>query len=129
MKILIQHHCPSHDFDRRVLDSLTRQVAGRVLKLHRAPSDSEISVLYVDDEEMRELNRKYRGIDRTTDVLAFPMWEGSDPAAGLTAAERMLGDVVVSLETAARQSRRRSHTPRPKSGCSTSSIPPARPST
>jgi probable rRNA maturation factor len=56
----------------------------------------------VSDAEIRSLNRKYRRVDRSTDVLAFALQEGegfSNPA--------LLGDVVVSLETAARQARRR----------------------
>jgi rRNA maturation RNase YbeY len=46
---------------------------------------------------MRRLNRQYRRIDRSTDVLAFPMRESRGPASSL------LGDVVISLHTAARQ--------------------------
>ena len=45
---------------------------------------------------MRELNRNYRNIDRTTDVLSFPQGEGPD----LT----LLGDIVISLDTASRHS-------------------------
>ena len=58
----------------------------------------ELSVLLVGDEEMRRLNRDYRGKDRTTDVLSFSLREGEqgDVASAL-------GDVVISLETAARQ--------------------------
>lgn len=48
---------------------------------------------------MVELNRTYRGVARPTDVLAFPMTEGR--FGGLTA--ELLGDVVISVETAARQ--------------------------
>jgi probable rRNA maturation factor len=56
-------------------------------------------VVLTDDEEVRALNRDYRGIDRTTDVLSFPMQEGE--GAGLVPG--LLGDVVVSVEQAARQ--------------------------
>ena len=65
-------------------------------------SDRELSVLLTDDERIRELNRDWRGIDRATDVLAFPM----DPG-GETSGERLLGDVVISVETARRQASRR----------------------
>jgi probable rRNA maturation factor len=61
--------------------------------------DAELSVLLCDDETIAELNRKYRGRDRATDVLSFPT--GDDHVA--RPGPRLLGDVVVSLPTAARQ--------------------------
>jgi probable rRNA maturation factor len=71
---------------RRILRSLSRPTA-------------EVSVLLVDDPAMAELNRAYRGVAGPTDVLAFPMTEGR--FGDLTA--ELLGDVVISVETAARQ--------------------------
>ena len=61
----------------------------------------ELSVVLVGDEEMRELNRSFRGKDRPTDVLAFAQQEGEPLCAG--AALPLLGDVVVSVPTAERQ--------------------------
>ncbi|MFA5902376.1 MAG: rRNA maturation RNase YbeY [Desulfobacula sp.] len=59
----------------------------------------EISILITDDEQIRELNRTYRGVDKPTNVLSFPMQEVafSDLASGL------LGDVVISLDTAQKE--------------------------
>jgi probable rRNA maturation factor len=62
--------------------------------------DYEVSVLLTDDPRMTELNREYRGINAPTDVLAFAMREGEDSEM---VAPNMLGDVVISLETAERQ--------------------------
>jgi rRNA maturation RNase YbeY len=59
----------------------------------------EISLLLVGDRSMRELNRRYRGKDRTTDVLSFPMREGK----GSLEVSRMLGDIVISVPEAERQ--------------------------
>ena len=59
-------------------------------------TESELSVLIVDDAEMARLNLQYRGIDHTTDVLSFPMHEGE--FGGI--ASQMLGDVVISAQTA-----------------------------
>ena len=59
-------------------------------------TESELSILMVDDLEMARLNRQYRRIDHTTDVLSFPMLEGE---FGEIAPE-MLGDVVISAQTA-----------------------------
>jgi probable rRNA maturation factor len=64
---------------------------------------SELSILLVDDEEMQRLNREYLSRDRPTNVLAFAMKEGENthlhPA--------VLGDVVVSTETAQREALQR----------------------
>jgi probable rRNA maturation factor len=59
-------------------------------------TESELSVLIVDDVEMARLNDTYRQIGHTTDVLSFPMLEGE--FVGI--APEMLGDVVISAQTA-----------------------------
>lgn len=63
---------------------------------------AELSILFVDDVAMRGLNREHRGIDRTTDVLAFPQDEA--PPSG--DAPDVLGDLVVAVPTAKRQASR-----------------------
>lgn len=67
---------------------------------------SELSVTWVGDAQMKSLNRNYRGKDKTTDVLSFPLLEGRKmpraPKGPLP-----LGDVVVSLARTARQARER----------------------
>ena len=65
-------------------------------------ADCELSVSLVRDEEMRRLNRDYRGKDRPTDVLSFSLREGEHGDVSSA-----LGDVVISLDTAARQARGR----------------------
>lgn len=87
---------PLRDVDRRLL----RSRAQRVLReLER--SGAELSIALVDDATIAELNRKYRNKAGPTDVLSFSQHEGE--RAGL--AGNLLGDVVISLETAARQAR------------------------
>jgi probable rRNA maturation factor len=69
----------------------------RLLDALRMP-DAELSLLLVSDAVMRRLNREWRGKNRATDVLSFAQAEGPSAApAGL------LGDVVISLDTARRQ--------------------------
>lgn len=63
---------------------------------------AELSIDIVDDNRIRYLNQRYRHLDRATDVLAFSMIEGQ----ALKGAEGMLGDIVISAETARRQARR-----------------------
>ena len=64
-------------------------------------ADAELSILLCDDPTIQELNRQYRRKDKPTDVLAFPMQEGSEPSPNPS----LLGDVVISLPTATRQAR------------------------
>ena len=69
--------------------------------------DAELSIALIGDAEMHALNRDWRGKDRPTDVLAFALREGEDAALH----PEMLGDVVISLDTAARQAAARGATP------------------
>ncbi len=66
----------------------------------------EVAIRLTDDPTIHQLNRDYRGIDRPTDVLAFAQREGD--FADLN--PELLGDVVISVNTAARQARRGLHT-------------------
>ncbi len=61
--------------------------------------EGELSILLTDDEEIARLNRRYRGKEGPTNVLAFPM--GEPLPAGTDAG--MLGDIVISLDTAHRE--------------------------
>ena len=78
-----------------------RSVLSRAAKVSRSRA-AEVSVLFCADGRMRSLNRRYRGKDRSTDVLAFP----AGPAA-----RGFLGDIVVSVPYAGREARRRSEPP------------------
>ena len=80
------------------------QVAAEARRLLRALGEerAELTITLVDDAAMHALNRDYRGKDRPTDVLAFAMREGLRAPGDAT----VLGDVVISLDTAARQARR-----------------------
>jgi probable rRNA maturation factor len=73
-----------------------RKIAGAVLKDMGLPGGTELSLSFINDRRMRELNRGWRKIDRATDVLSFPQDEGPD--------YRILGDIVISLDTAERHS-------------------------
>jgi len=64
---------------------------------------AEVTVSLVDDAEIHRLNRDYRRKDRPTDVLAFAMREGRRAPGD----DAILGDVVISVDTAARQARQR----------------------
>ena len=71
-----------------------RRWLGRLVQ-DLAPETASLGIRFVSDEEMQQLNRQYRSLDATTDVLSFP---GEELADG-----RHLGDIVISVPTARRQ--------------------------
>lgn len=83
----------------------------KTLHGERFRKNAEVSVSFVDNEEIHALNREFRGKDRPTDVLSFPMWEDDgmngdlDPVLGAV----MLGDIVISTEKAHEQSEEYGH--------------------
>lgn len=78
--------------DARALKSTMRSLMAAV-----GQNDAAISVTLVDDEAIRGINRDHRGKDKPTDVLSFPL--EPEPFAQ----EKLLGDIVISLDTAKRQ--------------------------
>ena len=74
------------------------RLLGRAL-VHAGEAGAEMTLSFVDDDEIHALNRDYRRVDRPTDVLSFSMREGEGGALH----PELLGDVVISVETAARQ--------------------------
>ena len=90
--------------------TLVRRWAQRMLRCLDL-TGAELSVSVTDDREIRELNRVFRHRDRATDVLAFAMREGESlgiapEGRGAARSGEVLGDVVISVETARRQALR-----------------------
>lgn len=78
--------------------------------------DGEVALTFVDDDQIHELNRDYRGIDRPTDVLSFAMEEEDEAELNIAfddededLPQRMLGDIIISLERAEEQSQEYGH--------------------
>jgi len=106
-------------------EALLKRAVEMTLALHGGVSNAQVGVTLVDDEAIRQLNQRFRGIDRPTDVLSFPMIdygdgyeEGADPWEEDAAlqlekdpltGEVMLGDLVLSMPTADRQARQFGH--------------------
>ncbi len=100
------------DFD---CEAVADAVINRVLDDEECPYESEVSLTFVNNEEIHRLNKEFREIDRPTDVLSFPLIdfpspadysiledddaEGFNPETG----ELMLGDIVISVERAKEQ--------------------------
>lgn len=68
--------------------------------------DYEVSLSFVDNQEIQALNHTYRGKDYATDVLSFPLIEENQ---GLDLEEKLLGDIVISVEKAAEQAKEYNH--------------------
>ena len=88
---------------------LVRRACKATLIFEHFPYPAEISVTFTDDGKIRELNREHRGLDRSTDVLSFPLCEKGEyepsPENGCVA----LGDIVISMEHAQAQAEEYGH--------------------
>lgn len=81
-----------------------------VAKLHDLNDMTEVDITIVDDEEIHQLNRDYRGVDRPTDVLSFALDEDDEDEPELLEGQlHLLGDIIISAETATRQAEEFGH--------------------
>lgn len=88
---------------------LVRRACKAALKFEAFPNPAEISVIFVDDEEIHRINKEYRNIDRATDVLSFPLWENGDYEVSPDSGCVPLGDIVISIEHAQAQAEEYGH--------------------
>jgi len=93
MPILIQNHQNKVEIDL----PRTRQALQTILELLEI-EDKEVSILIVDDEGIRKINRDYLGRDKPTNVISFSMSEGEFGDVNPS----ILGDIIISAETARR---------------------------
>lgn len=106
------------DFD---CQTVAEEVAARVLELERCPYEAEINLILTDDEEIRSTNHNFRGIDKETDVLSFPMVDFTNPANydilengfeiffNPDTKALMLGDIMISVPRAKEQAEQFGH--------------------
>ena len=88
---------------------LVRRCCHAVLVQENFEGSAEISVTFVDDEQIKELNKKHRDIDKSTDVLSFPLGENGKYDVKPETGAKILGDIVISMETAVRQAEEYGH--------------------
>ncbi len=88
---------------------LIRKCCAAVLSHERFKGDAEVSVLFINDNEIHKLNKEYRDKDRPTDVLSFPLGENGVYDTNMETGAKLLGDVVISMETAVRQAKMYGH--------------------
>lgn len=94
--IYFRSEVPKSGIDTRRL----KTVAKHLLREVEEP-ESALSITLVDDRGIQALNREHRGKDKATDVLSFPLYERGEAAHA--DGERLLGDIVISVDTARRQ--------------------------
>ena len=93
------------------MHSLIKKAIKEALKEEKFEYPAEISVSFVDNQKIHELNREYREKDRPTDVISFPMWEKEELADGsaLDGHAVTLGDIIISAEKAQAQAEEYGH--------------------
>lgn len=82
------------------IEKIVEKSIEAALKEIEFTDDYEVSVSFVGDDEIHELNRDYRGVDRTTDVLSFPMDDEFT---------NMLGDIVININKVIEQAKEYGH--------------------
>lgn len=93
------------------LEQLLTDGLNVVARQHRLAEQTEVDITIVDDEEIHNLNRDYRNVDRPTDVLSFALDENDEAEPQIVDGpeEHLLGDIIISAETAARQAEEFGH--------------------
>ena len=92
------------------LEQLLSDGLNAVAKLHGLGEQEEVDITIVTDDEIHALNRDYRNVDRATDVLSFALDEdGGEPELVGGPEVHLLGDIIISAETAARQAEEFGH--------------------
>lgn len=97
MTILVETMDETNTLTSKQLD-LVQDIITHASKVQELDGDYEVSVSFVDDEEIRELNKEHRGKDQGTDVLSFALNEGEDEVvAPISGMPNLLGDIIVSV--------------------------------
>lgn len=83
---------------------LIRKACIATLKFNKFEDPAEVNVTLVNDEIIKEMNKKFRNIDNSTDVLSFPLGENNVYDTNPESGAKMLGDIVISIDHALAQS-------------------------
>ncbi len=102
-------------------EEIIKNVVDAALELEKCPYECEVSVTIVDNDEIRSINKEFRGIDSATDVLSFPMTEYPSPAEfdiledeendsfNPETGELLLGDIILSADKILEQADKYGH--------------------
>jgi len=113
MNILIDNR--QDKVDAQGLDRIVEDVVRTALEVEGVVDDVEVSVSFVDNEEIHKLNKYYRNVDKETDVLSFPLVEFEEIYTDIDEEDddldevQPIGDIVISLEKAKQQAEEYGH--------------------
>ena len=102
MEVFLDNRQSEITIEDDIMDLLNLVVA-KSLEVLEMENDYEVSISFVNNEEIKELNRDYRGVDSETDVLSFPMDDD------MIVPVPLLGDIIISVEKAFEQSKDYGH--------------------
>ena len=92
MSVLLRNDHPDISIDCADIENIIEKIMN-----HLGCQNTEVSILLTKDKDIRLLNKEFRSIDQSTDVLSFPQNQDEDPSIP---GEKILGDIAVSLDTA-----------------------------
>ncbi len=95
---------------------LVRRCCSAVLQMEEFIDPAEVSVTFVDNEQIRELNAEYRNKDSATDVLSFPLGEDGEYDVNMETGALLLGDIIISVPKAIEQAEMYGHSLRREIG-------------
>lgn len=110
----------SFDFDYK---NIIESVINQAMDYKKCPYEAEVSVVLTDNASIQEINKEFRQIDNSTDVLSFPLvdyeeagsfdfLEERDDCFNPESGELMLGDIVISVEKVFEQAEKYGHSPK-----------------
>ena len=105
MPIDIQNLYRNNFFNRRQLRKLTRDTLAFLIHWFDLPQHVTIGILYVDNPQMCEYNKKHMGKNIPTDVISFPFWDMN----AAQSPEPYAGDMIISVEQASQQAGQEKH--------------------
>ncbi len=104
MEILIDNHVK---FDFQPHEENITKVINTVLELEDFTNNVEISLVFVDNDEIQKINKRFRNIDKATDVLSFPQLDDFDNIDDSDTV--ILGDIIISVDKASEQAMEYQH--------------------
>ena len=110
MKIIISKDQTNLEVDENILKDIefAVEIMGKIYDVENC----EVSITLTNDKKIHELNKKYRGIDRPTDVLSFAFRESDEPEIifdDKNEIDDLLGDIIISIERAKQQAEEYGH--------------------
>jgi probable rRNA maturation factor len=90
----------NHNRSRSINERFIRSIASEILRAVKKPATTELEIVFLSDERMRALNKKYADSDRPTDVLSFKLGEKE-----FGRPDSFIGEILISSDTAARNSK------------------------